>query len=97
MECWSGGQASGHYSTTPLLHFPLAYLNENSVKLQAATFFPEYARRVREGWESNPLTEERLICCGIGDVTEPLPRAAIDAMHKAIDDLGRRRTFFGDL
>ena len=50
---------------------------------------------MREFCESNPGVEERLIRCGIGDVTEPLPRAAIDAMHKAIDDLGRRETFRG--
>jgi LL-diaminopimelate aminotransferase len=73
----------------------LAYLNENYLKLQAGYLFPEIARRVREFCESNPGVEERLIRCGIGDVTEPLPRAAIDAMHKAIDDLGRRETFRG--
>ncbi len=73
----------------------MAYLNENYLKLQAGYLFPEIARRVREFCESNPGVEERLIRCGIGDVTEPLPRAAIDAMHKAIDDLGRRETFRG--
>jgi LL-diaminopimelate aminotransferase len=73
----------------------LAYLNENYLKLQAGYLFPEIARRVREFCEANPGVEGRLIRCGIGDVTEPLPRAAIDAMHKAIDDLGRRETFRG--
>jgi LL-diaminopimelate aminotransferase len=73
----------------------VAYLNENYLKLQAGYLFPEIARRVREFCESNPGVEERLIRCGIGDVTEPLPQAAIDAMHKAIDDLGRRETFRG--
>jgi LL-diaminopimelate aminotransferase len=73
----------------------MAYLNENYLKLQAGYLFPEIARRVRDFCESNPGVEDRLIRCGIGDVTEPLPRAAIDAMHKAIDDLGRRETFRG--
>jgi LL-diaminopimelate aminotransferase len=36
-----------------------------------------------------------LIRCGIGDVTEPLPRAAIEAMKCAVDELGRRETFRG--
>ncbi len=73
----------------------MAYLNENYLKLQAGYLFPEIARRVREFCEANPGTEERLIRCGIGDVTEPLPLAAREAMHKAIDDLGRRETFRG--
>src|SRR6185437_7997658 len=36
-----------------------------------------------------------LIRCGIGDVTEPLPQAAIDAMRRAVDELGHRETFRG--
>ena len=73
----------------------MAYLNENYLKLQAGYLFPEIARRVREFCQANPGVEERLIRCGIGDVTEPLPLAAREAMHKAIDDLGRRETFRG--
>src|SRR3954464_12719577 len=73
----------------------VAYLNDNYLKLQAGYLFPEIARRVREFCESNAGVEERLIRCGIGDVTEPLPLAAREAMHRAIDDLGRRETFRG--
>jgi LL-diaminopimelate aminotransferase len=73
----------------------MAYLNENYLKLQAGYLFPEIARRVRDFCEAHPGVEPCLIRCGIGDVTEPLPRAAIEAMHKAIDDLGRRETFRG--
>jgi LL-diaminopimelate aminotransferase len=36
-----------------------------------------------------------LIRCGIGDVTEPLPAAAREAMKKAVDELGHRETFRG--
>ncbi len=32
---------------------------------------------------------------GIGDVTEPLPQACIEAMHKAVDDMARRESFHG--
>jgi LL-diaminopimelate aminotransferase len=73
----------------------MAYLNENYLKLEAGYLFPEVARRVREFCEVNPDAGKRLIRCGIGDVTEPLPPAAIDAMKRAIDELGKRETFHG--
>jgi LL-diaminopimelate aminotransferase len=73
----------------------MAYLNEHYLKLQAGYLFPEIARRVREFCESNPKAAKRLIRCGIGDVTEPLPRAVIDAMKRAVDELGNRETFRG--
>src|SRR5712671_1866642 len=73
----------------------MAYLNDNYLKLQAGYLFPEVARRVREFCQANPKAAELLIRCGIGDVTEPLPRAAIDAMKKAVEELGVRETFHG--
>ena len=73
----------------------MAYLNENYLKLQAGYLFPEIARRVREFCETNPEPAKRLIRCGIGDVTEPLPSAAIGAMKRAVDELGKRETFRG--
>src|SRR5437899_12383738 len=73
----------------------MAYLNENYLKLQAGYLFPEIARRVRRFSEENPDAARRLIRCGIGDVTEPLPRAAIEAMKAAAEELGQRETFRG--
>ena len=73
----------------------MAYLNEHYLKLQAGYLFPEVARRVREFCEANPEASKRLIRCGIGDVTEPLPPVAIDAMKRAIDELGKHETFRG--
>ncbi len=73
----------------------MAYLNENYLKLQAGYLFPEVARRVRGFCEANPKAAERLIRCGIGDVTEPLPRAAIEAMKQAVEELGDHETFRG--
>ena len=73
----------------------MAFLNENYLKLQAGYLFPEIARRVREFSEQNPDAAKRLIRCGIGDVTEPLPRAAIEAMKTAAEELGCRQTFRG--
>jgi len=73
----------------------MAYLNENYLKLQAGYLFPEIARRVCEFCEKEPKAAEHLIRCGIGDVTEPLPRAAIEAMKRAVEELGHRETFHG--
>lgn len=73
----------------------MAYLNDNYLKLQAGYLFPEIARRVREFCDANPDAARRLIRCGIGDVTEPLPPAVIDAMHRAVDELSIRETFRG--
>jgi len=73
----------------------MAYLNENYLKLQAGYLFPEVARRVREFCGANPEAAKRLIRCGIGDVTEPLPRAAIEVMKRAIDEFGQPETFRG--
>ncbi len=73
----------------------VAYLNENYLKLQAGYLFPEVARRVREFCEAHPEGARRLIRCGIGDVTEPLPPAAIEAMKRAVDELGHRESFRG--
>src|SRR5262245_40550883 len=73
----------------------MAYLNENYLKLQAGYLFPEIARRVKEFCDANPGAAGRLIRCGIGDVTEPLPPAAITAMKAAVDELAVRETFRG--
>lgn len=73
----------------------MAYLNENYLKLQAGYLFPEIGRRVREFCERDADAARDLIRCGVGDVTEPLPRAAIDAMHAAVEELGHRETFRG--
>ena len=73
----------------------MAFINDNYLKLQAGYLFPEIARRVEAFARSNPAASKRIIRCGIGDVTEPLPQAAIDAMHKAVDELSKRETFHG--
>jgi len=73
----------------------MAYLNENYLKLQAGYLFPEIARRVHDFCEANSEATKRLIRCGTGDVTEPLPRVVIDAMKRAVSELGNRETFRG--
>lgn len=73
----------------------MAYLNEHYLKLKAGYLFPEIARRVNAFCQANPDAAKRLIRCGIGDVTEPLPAAVIAALHKAVDEMGQRETFRG--
>jgi LL-diaminopimelate aminotransferase len=73
----------------------MAFLNENYLKLQAGYLFPEIGRRVKEFCDANPEAAKRVIRCGVGDVTEALPQAAVDAMRKAVEELGHRETFRG--
>jgi LL-diaminopimelate aminotransferase len=71
----------------------MAYINDNYLKLKAGYLFPEIGRRVKAFSDTNPTA--RIIRMGIGDVTEPLPPAVTDAMHKAVDEMARRDTFRG--
>ena len=73
----------------------MAFLNSNYLKLKAGYLFPEINRRVKAYTDLNPDGAARLIRCGIGDVTEPLPAAVREAMHKAVDELGERTSFRG--
>lgn len=73
----------------------MAYLNDHYLKLRAGYLFPEIGRRVKAFTESHPEAAGRLIRCGIGDVTEPLPAAAVAALHQAAEDMSRRETFRG--
>ena len=73
----------------------MATLNSNYLKLKAGYLFPEIARRVKVFTESNPEAAARMIRCGIGDVTEPLPAAVREAMHAAVDEMGTREGFHG--
>jgi LL-diaminopimelate aminotransferase len=73
----------------------MATLNSNYLKLKAGYLFPEIARRVKVFTENNPAAASRMIRCGIGDVTEPLPLAVRTAMHAAVDEMGTREGFHG--
>ena len=71
----------------------MAVINDNYLKLQAGYLFPEIARRVGEFTSKHP--DAHVLKMGIGDVTEPLPAAVREAMHKAVDEQGDRTTFKG--
>lgn len=68
-------------------------VNENYAKLQASYLFSEIAKRVKSYQAENP--DKKVIRLGIGDVTEPLPPACIEAMHQAVDEMASRATFRG--
>jgi LL-diaminopimelate aminotransferase len=70
-------------------------INHHYLKLKAGYLFPEIARRVRVFCEENPAVADNVIKCGIGDVTEPLPKASIEAMKNAVDEMATRETFRG--
>ena len=73
----------------------MAYINEHYLKLQAGYLFPEIGRRVNEFTQANPDAAARLIRCGIGDVTEALPTACVEALHSAVDEMANRDSFRG--
>jgi LL-diaminopimelate aminotransferase len=73
----------------------MAFLNDHYLKLKAGYLFPEIGRRVKAFTDANADAAKRLIRCGIGDVTEPLPASCRAAMHRAVDDLGTRENFKG--
>lgn len=68
-------------------------INENYVKLPESYLFSTVAARLREYREKNPGVD--IIRMDIGDVTLPIPEAAITAMHRAVDDMAKGETFHG--
>ncbi|MEM1084298.1 MAG: LL-diaminopimelate aminotransferase [Verrucomicrobiota bacterium] len=73
----------------------MAAINANFLKLKAGYLFPEIGRRVKAYSDANPEGAARLIRCGIGDVTEPLPEAVREAMHEGVKEQGDAATFKG--
>ena len=71
----------------------MARINEHYAKLPASYLFPEIGRRVRAYQTAHP--DAKVIRLGIGDVTEPLAPAIVEAMHAAVDEMGKRDTFRG--
>ena len=71
----------------------MATVNENYLKLQAGYLFPEIGKRRRAYQQANPGA--KIISMGIGDVTQPLAPAVIDAMHTAVDEMAKKETFRG--
>ena len=71
----------------------MAIINDNFLKLSNNYLFSEIAKRVKTFKESHP--DRNVISLGIGDVTQPLPKASVDAMVKAVEEMGNIATFRG--
>ena len=68
-------------------------LNENYQNLEESYLFAEIARRVSKYEEVHP--DQKIIRLGIGDVTKPLTKKAIAALHEAVDMQAVSETFKG--
>lgn len=68
-------------------------INHNFDNLIPNYLFADVARKTNEYIAQNP--DKPVIRMGIGDVTLPLPKAAVDALKKGADDLGKAETFKG--
>ena len=71
----------------------MSQINEHFLKLPGAYLFAEIAQRVKAYKTKNP--EADVISLGIGDVTQPLIPAVIEALHNATDEMANASTFKG--
>ncbi len=71
----------------------MVQVNENYLKLKAGYLFPEISKRVNLHSKKN--NSSALIKLGIGDVTEPLPSACVDAMQNALVEMSTNKGFKG--
>ena len=68
-------------------------INENYLNLSSNYLFADIAKKVRAFKAENP--EAEIISLGIGDVTQPLCQAVVQALHKAADEMAVAATFRG--
>ena len=71
----------------------MSFINENFLELQDSYLFSTIAKKVAKFTEENP--DKKLIKLGIGDVTKPIVPAVLEAMHKAVDEIGTQEGFKG--
>lgn len=71
----------------------MAKINDNYLKLPGAYLFSTVAKKANEFTEKHP--DREMIKMSIGDVTKPLAPSVIDAMHKAVDEMGTAEGFRG--
>ena len=68
-------------------------VNENYLKLPGSYLFSTIGKKVNAYAAANP--DKKIIRLGIGDVTQPLPAAVVEALHKAVDEMADASTFHG--
>ena len=71
----------------------MSLINENFLKLQDSYLFSTIAKKVAKYMEENP--DKKIIKLGIGDVTKPIVPACLEAMHKAVEEIGTKEGFKG--
>ena len=71
----------------------MAKINDNYLRLQGSYLFSTIGKKVREYTEQHP--EADIIRLGIGDVTRPIAPTVIEALHKAVDEMGHEESFRG--
>ena len=68
-------------------------VNENYLKLPGSYLFSTIGKKVNAYAQEN--LDKKIIRLGIGDVTQPLAPVVIEALHKAVDEMGHAETFHG--
>lgn len=68
-------------------------VNPNFLKLEANYLFADIERKVAEYKSAHP--EKHVISLGVGDVTRPLVPAVIEALLRAVSDMGDAERFHG--
>lgn len=71
----------------------MSFINENFLMLQDSYLFSTIAKKVAKFTKENP--EKKIIKLGIGDVTKPIVPACLEAMHKAVNEIGTAEGFKG--
>ena len=71
----------------------MAHINTNFQQMAKSYLFADIAKKVSAFRQANP--EAKVISLGIGDVTQPLAPAVVEAMHRAVNEMGQAETFRG--
>lgn len=71
----------------------MVQINEHYTEIGNNYLFAEVARRVRDYKANNP--SKKVISLGIGDVTQPIVPAVIEAIHQATDEMASVETMRG--
>ena len=71
----------------------MSYINENFIELQDSYLFSTIAKKVAKYTEEHP--DKKIIKLGIGDVTKPIVPVCIEAMKKAVEEMGTAQGFRG--
>ena len=68
-------------------------INKHYAELADSYLFSTVARKAAEFQKANP--DREVIKLSIGDVTLPLAKCVVEAMHKAVDEMGTAEGFHG--